>query len=398
MSSDPVQKLIRLLGSSVVFINWPRGVKGAKHKWKNLAAANMTPEYLAKLPQGNIGVALGAVSGGLCVIDIDRDELVKPFLALNPQLKKTLQTHGARGRAFWFRCKGEYPQRTAKLKTHSGDNAGELRSNGSQSIVWGIHPDTQKPYKFVVKLPVVEIEFSSIQWPAEIKNPPSLNSASCVSASLLPCVPTYSTSLHNKIETVLANITARNEAQTTLTAKHPQLARLYTELIEPRFQARAHGRNNFIVAAVPFLYRAVAPKFVLELVGCFYGCNRALFNDPREQHMKEAAAMLESVAKTYVESLTADERKIYDALPEPEQDTFRICRDLALLKTPEREPLTFYLSFGHLADRLGIFPMQAQRIMRQFESDGLIQLLKKGTRRAAGKRGEAGSYQWLVSL
>ena len=54
------------------------------------------------------------------------------------------------------------------------------------------------------------------------------------------------------------------------------------------------------------------------------------------------------------------------------------------------------MSFNQLGDRLGIFPMQAQRIMRQLESYGLIKLLKKGTRRAAGVRGEAGSYQWTI--
>lgn len=40
--------------------------------------------------------------------------------------------------------------------------------------------------------------------------------------------------------------------------------------------------------------------------------------------------------------------------------------------------------------------MQAQRIMRQLEAYGLINLLKKGTRRAAGVRGEADTYQWLL--
>ena len=106
--------------------------------------------------------------------------------------------------------------------------------------------------------------------------------------------------------------------------------------------------------------------------------------------------MLKSVIATYANPLTEGERKIYVALTEGEQHTFRICRDLALLEQPQREPLTFFLAFNHLADRLGIFPMQAQRIMRQLESYELIKLLKKGTRRAAGIRAEAGSYKWLI--
>ena len=229
--------------------------------------------------------------------------------------------------------------------------------------------------------------------------PPSirLNTESCITTSLHPCIPAY---LHNNTNSVLANIKARRVALDSLAAKHPNhpnFTKLYTGLIEPRFQAQAHARNGFIVQSVPFLYRCVASQFVLELVGCFYDCNRALFNDAREQHMKEAKAMLESVAKTYAETLNADERGIYDALPENEREAFRICRDLALLPEPEKPPLTFFLSFNHLADRLGIFPMQAQRIMQQLESYGLIKLLEKGTRRAKDVPGKAGTYQWLIS-
>jgi bifunctional DNA primase/polymerase-like protein len=400
--SNPVPELQQLLGSPVVFIGWPKGVKGTSRKWGHLTSADMTPEYLANLPGGNIGVALGEKSGGLVAIDFDDDSLIEPFLALNPHLRDTLQTHGARGGVLWIRPSGDYPKRTTKLKNRAGEEIGEFRSYGSQSIIWGIHPNTKQPYQFVVKKPVVVIEFNSIKWPDQISNPPKiacLNTASCVSASLHDCIPASSASLHplhNKAESVLANITAKKEALESLAAKHPSLARLYIELIEPYFQARAHARNEFIVYAVPFLHCRVAPQFILELVGCFYDCNRALFHDPREQHMKEAKAMLTSVAKTYAENLKADESSIYEALAEPEQNAFRICRDLALLKKSERPPLTFYLSFNHLADRLGIFPTQAQRIMRQLESYGLITLLKKGTRRAAGVRGEAGEYQWLL--
>ena len=198
--SDPVSELLALLGAPVTLINWPRGVKGSAMKWKHLRHTDMTPSYLAKLAAGNIGVALGEVSGGLCAIDLDDDELVQPFLTLNPHLAGTLQTHGARGRVFWLRFNGDYPQRTLKLKTHASAEVGEFRSNGSQSIVWGIHPATQRPYQFVVKQPAVAVEFSAITWPTSIFNPPTLqrdretdviNSVSlslCLSASLSLCL------------------------------------------------------------------------------------------------------------------------------------------------------------------------------------------------------------------
>jgi len=165
-----------MLGEPVVFINWPKGVKGTKRRWKDLTVADMTPEYLAKLPHGNIGVALGEKSGGLCAIDLDKDALIEPFLAANPQLKGTLQTHGARGRVFWVRMVGEYPRTTRKLKTHSGDDCGEWRAGkNSQSIIHGIHP-TGKAYEIIHRAKPVSVQFSSIVWPTEISNPPKLES------------------------------------------------------------------------------------------------------------------------------------------------------------------------------------------------------------------------------
>jgi hypothetical protein len=402
--SDPVPELLELLGP-VVLIGWPKGSKGTDQKWGHLTLEDMTPQHLGKLKDGNIGVALGEVSGGLCAIDCDRDDFAEAFLAVNPALAGTLQTHGARGRVFWVRFHGVYPKQTIKFKNDSGEAIGEFRSNGAQSIVWGIHPDTQKPYEFVVKKPALRIEFGSIRWPADISNPPGVlcrhadiqtNSVSlhlCVSASLHDCIPA---SLHNRTMVVLGNIAARKQALKALAADHPALARLYTELVEPRFQALPHARNDFITQAVPFLYRAVAAPFVPLLVGCFYDCNRATFNDSREQHMKEAQAMLASVTKSYTDSLIDSERQVYEALNEQEQAAFRICRDLAQLPEPQREPLTFFLSFEHLGARLGVFPIQAQRIMRQLEIYGLLKLLEKGTKRALGVPGKAGTYRWLL--
>ena len=133
----------------------------------------MTPAYLARLQKGNIGVALGKRSGGLCVIDFDRDGLDKDFLTLNAHLKHTLQTHGARGRSFWIRFKGPYPERTRKLKSNSGEDLGEFRSNGTQSIVWGVHPNGDW-YMRMMERPALVVDFASIKWPAEIANPPRI--------------------------------------------------------------------------------------------------------------------------------------------------------------------------------------------------------------------------------
>lgn len=169
---DPVPVLHRLLREQVVFIAWPKGVKGCKQKWNHLTIDDMTPKYLTELKNGNIGVVLGQKSDGLCVIDIDDDEMVQPFLDANPKLQDTLQTHGARGQSFWIRFRGHYPLKSSKLKSLTGTDIGEFRSNGNQSIVWGIHPGTKEPYKFVVEKPVIEIEFDEINWPVGFANPP----------------------------------------------------------------------------------------------------------------------------------------------------------------------------------------------------------------------------------
>lgn len=194
MFHDPVPELKEFLNEPLVFINWPKGVKGSPMKWKHLEPAHMTKSYLSRLKYGNIGVALGEVSGGLCALDLDVDQLVQPFALLNPHLDATFQTHGARGRVFWMRMEGNYPQQTKRLKTASDEDIGEFRSNGSQSIAWGIHPDTQKPYEWVVAKPVVRINFDSIKWPESILKPNALQSRTDVikGGVLVPSDPTQS--------------------------------------------------------------------------------------------------------------------------------------------------------------------------------------------------------------
>jgi hypothetical protein len=172
--SDLVCELQRLLGAAV-FINWPKGIKGnPERKWGHLSLADMTPDYLDRLEDGNVGVGLGDMSNGLCVVDADCDAFAESFLSANPRLRTTLSTRGSRGRVFWVRFVGDYPRKTTYLKTQAGEDVGEYRANGSQSIVWGIHPDTKKPYEFLVQQPAVRIEYASIRWPSDISNPPAL--------------------------------------------------------------------------------------------------------------------------------------------------------------------------------------------------------------------------------
>jgi hypothetical protein len=154
-----------------VFLKWPTGVKGDKRKWKHLTLNDMTPEYLADLLDGNVGIALGRVSKGLCTIDLDEDELMKPFMEANPWTANTAVTRGARGCQIWVRVKGEYPPASA-LKRH-GNRCGEWRADGCQSIIPpSIHPDACKPYLFLFCHPVVEIFYNEIRFPGGMDEPP----------------------------------------------------------------------------------------------------------------------------------------------------------------------------------------------------------------------------------
>lgn len=173
-----------LLGHDVLLLLWPLRSKGTRRKWAHLTVADMTPAYLAKLERGNIGVALGAKSGHLCALDVDMDNLIDPFITANPWLKNTLQTHGARGLVFWLRISGDYPPKTKKLKNRSGDDCGEFRSNGSQSIICGTHP-SGKAYEIVHSAKPVTVDFAKIVWPTQISNPPRLESQLQVATSLI---------------------------------------------------------------------------------------------------------------------------------------------------------------------------------------------------------------------
>ena len=166
-----VAELRDLLGQDAVLIPVHAGTKRpVHHGWPQTTIEAMDDAaYVASLLRGNVGVALGANSGGLCAIDIDDNDEVQPFLALNPKLTSTLRTKGARGAQCWVRITGEYPKLT-KLKTQDGDDWGEWRCDGGQSVIHGVHPDGINYQKLVDAHPV-EIAFDEIHWPEHLKLP-----------------------------------------------------------------------------------------------------------------------------------------------------------------------------------------------------------------------------------
>ena len=137
--TDIVNYVLGLFATLVLLVAWPRGKKGGPQKWTQVTAQDMAdPAYLQKLAEGNIGVIMGPASGGIGSLDIDDDAGAEEFLALNPDLRETLRTKGARGCNIWFYPDGEVPA-SCKLK-RNGQAWGEWRWEGNQTIVWGVHP------------------------------------------------------------------------------------------------------------------------------------------------------------------------------------------------------------------------------------------------------------------
>lgn len=192
--ADQIKKLYDLLGAETVLLHSKKGTKFPVQKgWQSIQFADtQTDEYQSQLAKGNVGVLLGAASGGLCAIDIDDDELMEEFFDLNPGLRQTLITRGSRGVQVWVRCTRDteaeargmdswpklYPLKFADRFTESesmpGQESamcfGEWRADGGQSIVWGVHPSGED-YSMYHEAPVREVYFREIAWPAGLITP-----------------------------------------------------------------------------------------------------------------------------------------------------------------------------------------------------------------------------------
>lgn len=139
--SNPAIEIIDRIGHPVTLVPIAKGTKFPTLKeWQNLTVKDMTPKYLDQFHANlNIGVVLGAASGGLVSIDADTDEGFKEFLTLNPTISASQITKGARGGNFWFNAIGTYPK-SAKIKCADGSPWGEFRSDGNQTVIYGQHP------------------------------------------------------------------------------------------------------------------------------------------------------------------------------------------------------------------------------------------------------------------
>ena len=170
--TENVVRVVRnLVGEDVVLLPVLKGEKKPSIlEWDKVRIEKMEDKgYLRQLEGGNIGVLLGSPSNGLCAIDIDDDAAVEPFLAVNPKLRSTLRSRGARGAQIWIRIIGEYPE-LKKVATVAGGKWGEWRADGGQSVIKGIHP-SGVAYQFLHEAQPITMAFDEIKWPADLKLP-----------------------------------------------------------------------------------------------------------------------------------------------------------------------------------------------------------------------------------
>jgi P4 family phage/plasmid primase-like protien len=164
--------LVSLLGDNVVLLWASKGEKGPRWpRWQNTGIDMMRdPRYLKNLDNDrNIAVLTGAPSGGLCSIDIDDDEAIEPFLALNSKLVGTLRSRGRRGCNLWVRVEGAFPT-PSYIKHADGRVWGEWRSTGVCSMIHGIHPEGMN-YQRCPEVAPITISFEEIQWPDDLTLP-----------------------------------------------------------------------------------------------------------------------------------------------------------------------------------------------------------------------------------
>lgn len=158
-----------------VLLPIPKAQKGPRiNGWQKLTfEATQTPEFQALLQAAdNIGLLLGVASGNIIDIDLDSAAAVKRFCELNLRLvNNTLQTVGSRGRHFFFRIKGPYPQKVVRLEQPGQEHVGEWRGGGgAQTVISGIH-SSGCLYRIVNGVPALEIEIEELNWPPEWVTP-----------------------------------------------------------------------------------------------------------------------------------------------------------------------------------------------------------------------------------
>ena len=178
---------------------------------------------------------------------------------------------------------------------------------------------------------------------------------------------------------------------------HPDVARLYRQLLGRRQRPKQRERNQCAVDISTFLVRVVSEKNAMLMQGHWYDLyHRGRFNDTREQHLQDAKAHWDNVLGTYWQSLSAQEQRRYLAIENADiKAAFRIFRDCALSPRDESPPL-FHMSWRQLSIRLGVSSDKAGDIFDVFISSKIIKPNAPPVMYAKGAQGRSTRYRWLL--
>jgi len=152
------EALVTLLPHSTL-IRIPWGMKGPRDVgWQNTPFELMLDyDYRRELEDGNIGLLCGmdrsAASKQLIPhlltigLDADDDDFAHMVLRLNPALKDTFTSYGARAPKWFFHLPGELADRlgqsTKIMQRRCGHHVevGDWLASGKQGVILGLHPD-----------------------------------------------------------------------------------------------------------------------------------------------------------------------------------------------------------------------------------------------------------------
>jgi hypothetical protein len=394
-----IDEAYALLGKNTALIPIKEKSKSpALESWKELSPEDTKTETFQKTLRAATGVAViqGDRSSGLWSIDVDSDEVMETFVKNNPSMKDTLITRGQRGANFWFRSTGECPC----FKKYDW---GEVRSEGVYTILYGIHPCGESYSVLNMAEPII-LELENVELPSHgVVFPPKpkhLYKSETVTLTVTETIP-YDYIIHDNSSPLSRYKALRESKERYEEWKKnalPHLIKNYETYIEREGDMNFSMRNQELIRQTTLLYSMVGEHMTERLIRAFYHINKPFFEADIHQHMKEFSAHLKALQEDYLNSLPKDELVLYNELNQHQQDTFRICRDLASFEDKEYPPPFFHLSFQELANRLDIHAPQAQRMMKDFRSIQFVKLIKKGQKYKAGQKSKASIWEWKLSL
>ena len=158
------QEIFTLFGRTVVLLR-VNGKAPVDPAWDDMTVGHMTEAYLAGL-NGNIGILHGAASGNLNGIEFDSVEAAKSWFRANRHwAENCLWSKGKRGPCFWVFIRGDYPK-NHNLYDEAGNQVGEWRADGRQTVFSGTHPDGMV---YTHKGTPVRITYNQIVWPGDVR-------------------------------------------------------------------------------------------------------------------------------------------------------------------------------------------------------------------------------------